>query len=136
MNATNRFENAKLERAKGDNAWEEATILFDKGKYDGAVSRAYYAAFHYASASLLTKGLEAKSHQGMQRLFHLHFIRTEIFPAKIGALLSHAQKAREEADYFPEVTFTKDVAQDRLQEVEDFLKASRQYLVKSGLLND
>lgn len=80
MNDTNRHENAKLEKAKGDNAWEEATLLFQGGKYDGAVSRAYYAAFHYVCAALLTKGLEARSHQGAQRLFHLHFIRTGIFP--------------------------------------------------------
>lgn len=132
MNDMNRQENAKLEKAKGDNAWEEATILFEKEKYDGAVSRAYYAAFHYACSVLLTKGLEARSHQGTQRLFHLHFVRTGIFPETVGVLLSHAQKAREEADYFPEISFTKEIAQERLKEVEDFLKASRRYLTQHG----
>ena len=74
MNDINRKENARLEKIKGDSSWEEAAILFEKEKYDGAVSRAYYAAFHYACACLLTKGLEARSHQALQRLFHLHFI--------------------------------------------------------------
>src|SRR3989338_425966 len=123
MNAINRTENAKLEKSKGDNAWEEAAILFEKGKYDGAVSRAYSAAFHYACAALLTKGLESNSHKGMQRLFHLHFVRTGIFPDRVGVLLSHAQKAREEADYYPEVSFGKEIAQERVGEVKDFLTA-------------
>ena len=98
MNDSNKIENAGFEKQKGDAAMEEANILFKNGKYDGAVSRAYYAAFHYGSAALFSKGLEANSHRGMQRLFHLHFIRTKIFDEEIGIFLSHAQKAREEAE--------------------------------------
>lgn len=131
MNDVNKFENAGLETEKGDAALEEAQILFENKKYDGVVSRAYYAAFHYASAALLRKGLEAKSHQGMQRLFHLHFIRTKIFNDKAGITLSHAQKAREEADYYPEISFTREVAEERLNEVKKFVKQVRSYLDKS-----
>lgn len=133
MTESNQLENAKLEKAKGESSWEEAGILFDKEKYDGAVSRAYYAAFHFACTLLLTKGLEARSHQGVQRLFHLHFIRTGLFQGNVGVLLSHAQKAREEADYYPEISFTKEIASDRMRDVENFLKASRRYLSSIGL---
>ncbi|MBI4223565.1 MAG: HEPN domain-containing protein [Deltaproteobacteria bacterium] len=69
MNEINRRENAKLEKAKGDNAFEEAKILSNNGKYDGAVSRAYYAAFHYACACLLTKGLEPNPIKGCNDSF-------------------------------------------------------------------
>lgn len=130
MNDTNKLGNTKLEMEKGEMALEEAQILFDNGKYDGAISRAYYAAFHYACAALLSKGLEAKSHQGMQRLFHLHFIRTKIFGEKAGVILSHAQKAREEADYYPEISFTKTIAEERLDEVGELVKQIRSYLGK------
>lgn len=133
MNSVNRMENATLEVSKGNSSWEEAQILFDNGKFDGAITRAYYAAFHYASALLLTKGLEARSHQALQRLFHLHFIRTKTFSERMGTLLSHAQKAREEADYYPEVTFSKDTAQERLQDVKAFLTAARKHLSSCGV---
>lgn len=133
MNASNRIENAKLEKVKGEGAWQEATILFEKERFDGAVSRVYYAAYHFACAVLLTKGLEARSHQGLQRLFHLHFIRTGIFPQEVGVLLSHAQKAREEADYYPEVSFNRKVARNRMKDVEEFARAARQYLEKQGV---
>ncbi|MFH1653694.1 MAG: HEPN domain-containing protein [Pseudomonadota bacterium] len=128
MNNENKLGNSGLEMEKGSSALEEAQILFDNAKYDGAVSRAYYAAFHYACAALLSKGLEAKSHQGMQRLFHLHFIRTKIFNNKAGVILSHAQKAREEADYYPEISFTKEIAEERLNEVKTFVKQLHAYL--------
>lgn len=113
---------------KGNAALEEAQILFDNAKYDGSVSRAYYAAFHYACAALLNKGLEAKSHQGMQRLFHLHFIRTKILDDKAGVMLSHAQKAREEADYYPEISFSKEIAEELLNEVKILIEQIRSYL--------
>lgn len=133
MNSVNRLENAALEVLKGNSSWEEARILFDNGKYDGAITRAYYAAFHYASALLLTKGLEARSHQALRRLFHLHFIRTNTFPERMGTVLSHAQKAREEADYYPEVTFSKETAAERLREVETFLTTARTHLSSCGV---
>lgn len=133
MTNENRVENARLEKIKGDGAWEEASILLKNDKYDGAVSRAYYAAYHYVCALLLTKGFEASSHRGMQRLFHLHFIRTGIFPDRIGVLLSHAQKAREEADYFPEISFSKETAENQVKEVDSFLQAARQHLSGCGL---
>ncbi|MBI4367626.1 MAG: HEPN domain-containing protein [Deltaproteobacteria bacterium] len=133
MNAINRVENAKLEKAKGVSTWEEAEILFERGKFDGAVSRAYYAAFHYACACLLTKGLEARSHQAVRRLFQLHFIRTGLFPEMSGVLLSHAQKAREEADYFPEVSFSAAVTKERLAEVRQFLATASKYLTEVGI---
>lgn len=122
MNAINKTGNTRMEKEKGDAALEEAQILFESKKYDGSVTRAYYAVFHYACAALFTKGLEAKSHRGMQRLFHLHFIRTKIFDEEFGLILSHAQKAREEADYYPEITFSEKIAKERLQDAKKFIK--------------
>lgn len=133
MTGANKTENAKLEARKGRAASEEAKILFDNEKYDGAVSRAYYSAFHYASAALLTKGLESRSHQGTQRLFHLHFIKTGVIGEKAGVLLSHAQKAREEADYYPEISFSKEVAAEQLREVEQLVGQIQSYLRKNNI---
>ena len=41
----------------------------DAGDAEGAVSRAYYAAFHAASAALASEGLSAKTHAGAHNLF-------------------------------------------------------------------
>lgn len=116
MNASNKKINLHLETDKGDAALRQAEILFESKEYDGAVSRAYYAVFHYAQAILFSKGLEAKSHQGLGRLFGLHFVMTKIFEKKFSTILSHAQKAREESDYYPEIPFSKEEATLRIME--------------------
>jgi len=53
MNAPNRRDNAAREAAVGDDALRAAEALLALGLHNDAVSRAYYAAFHYARALLL-----------------------------------------------------------------------------------
>ncbi len=64
---------AELERAK--NALRAAQELHKLGLYSDAVSRAYYAALHYAVALLLTEGVEPKTHGGVSTM--LGFVFTE-----------------------------------------------------------
>lgn len=122
MNDKNKKLNIKMETEKGQACLRQAKLLSDNREFDGAISRAYYAIFHYASALLLTKGLEAHSHEGLIRLFNLHFIKSGLLPKEYSTILSHAQKAREESDYWPEIPFTKEDAEVRLAEVEKFIK--------------
>jgi uncharacterized protein (UPF0332 family) len=74
--------------------------------------------YHYVTALLLTKGLEARSHEGLVRMFNLHFIKTGLLPKECSAILSHAQRAREEADYWPEIPFSKEDADLRITEIK------------------
>lgn len=134
MNSKNRQLNISVAIEKGQAALRQARILNDSHEYDGAVSRAYYAAFHYASAVLLTRGLEALSHQGLVRMFNLHFIKTGQFPKRYSTILSHAQKAREESDYQGEIPFTEEDAVTRLREVEEFVSYLEQFLRTEGYL--
>lgn len=52
-----------LKRAK--EKIEVARLLRDAEKYNDAISRIYYAFFDAATAALLTKNLEAHTHQGL-----------------------------------------------------------------------
>ena len=130
MNDINKKANIQMEVEKGQACLRQATLLFKNNEYDGVISRAYYAVFHYASALLLTKGLEARSHEGLIRLFNLHFIKTGVFSKQYSTILSHAQKAREEADYWTEIPFTKEDAELRLNESSEFIKNAEEYLAK------
>lgn len=128
MNDINKKQNISIEIEKGQAALRQARILLDQREYDGSISRAYYAIFHYASAILLTKGLEARSHEGLVRLFNLHFIKSGIFLKKYSTILSHLQKAREESDYRPEIPFDEEDAQTRLREAQEFIARMVQFL--------
>ena len=128
MNDINKKENRKLEIEKGSAALRQARILYDNREYDGSVSRSHYAAFHYVTALLLTKGIEAASHDGLIRMFHLHFIKDGLFPKKYGSIISHLEKAREESDYWSEVTTTEEDAKKQLADTEDLIQAISDYL--------
>lgn len=128
MNTKNRKINISLEMEKGDAALRQAEILFKNGEFDGAVSRAYYAAFHYAQALLFSQGIEARSHQALNRLFSLHFVRSGEFEKRFATILSHAQKAREESDYSPEIPFSSEEAKLRIDETKEFIVRAGEYL--------
>src|SRR3989338_3830394 len=128
MNEENKRLNINLDMEKGKAALRQAEILFKNNEFDGAVSRAYYAVFHYAQAALFTKGLEANSHQGLNRLFSLHFIRSGILEKKFSTILSHAQKAREESDYQPEIPFNGEEAGLRIEESKAFIQKIEKYI--------
>jgi uncharacterized protein (UPF0332 family) len=63
-----------LERVDTD--LQVASELLDKGYYDVAASRAYYAAFYAASALLLSEGLDTSKHSGVIALIHQHFVKS------------------------------------------------------------
>ena len=56
-----------------DDALQAASALLQLGLHNDAVSRAYYAAFHYARALLLLEGLEPKTHRGVVALLLEHY---------------------------------------------------------------
>ena len=62
--------------AKANEKLGVAEMLYQEGACDDAVSRAYYAAFHAASAVLLSEGLSAETHAGLINLFGLHFVKS------------------------------------------------------------
>ena len=62
------------------------------------MSRAYYAALHYARALLLLKEEEPKTHEGVLRRLSFYFVRTGVLSLEEGKVFSRLHKLREEAD--------------------------------------
>jgi len=102
-----------LLRARGEmeRAFEElaaSEVLHGKGFYFKSVASAYYALYHSAKALLLMKGVDPRTHEGVERMFSLYYIKTGEFDMNIGKAIGRLMKMRQEADYFPEVPFTPD----------------------------
>ncbi|MEM9485857.1 MAG: HEPN domain-containing protein [Cyanobacteria bacterium P01_F01_bin.116] len=62
-----------LDRA--ESSLQAAQLLIGTDFLDDAASRAYYAAFHAASALLLSENLSFNSHSGVLRAISLTFIK-------------------------------------------------------------
>jgi uncharacterized protein (UPF0332 family) len=110
----------------------DAGILADAGRASGAVSRAYYAAFHAAKALCLTIGLQPRSHAGVRSLLGLHFVRTGQLDPDLVHRLSQAARAREDADYEPTTVFGPSHAEEALQQARALMGAIDALLVRDG----
>lgn len=134
MTEENKKTNLEMEIAQGEEVLREARILIEQGLYKGAVSRTYYFLFHHVKALLYLLGLEPKSHDGVSHLLNLHFIKDGKIESRFGKLFSRLQKYREQSDYDPAVTFTKEDVEKELAEALEFSGAIKEYLKKEGYL--
>jgi uncharacterized protein (UPF0332 family) len=69
--------------------------------YGRCVSDLYYACFHLASALLASRGIEARSHEAVQKLLALHFVKPAALPQETTARLNELMDKRHVADYKP-----------------------------------
>lgn len=121
-------QNVQLEQEVGNEALNAARILLEKGLHRSAMSRAYYALFHYVKALLYTQGLEPRTHEGLEHLFGLHWVKAGKVDAGSAKLLARLQKYREQSDYGIVTIFTKEDVEQELREIDRFLQSVRPYL--------
>lgn len=121
-------ENIKLEMQQAEENLKEINALTGEELYRGAISRIYYYVFHVTRALLYSIGLEPKTHQGVNHLLNLHFVKPGKIDPKYGKLFSRLQKYREESDYDPAAVFTKEDAEEELVLARQYFQAAKQYL--------
>ena len=79
--------------------------------YGRCVSDLYYACYHLASALLASKGIAANSHEAVQKLLALHFVKPAALPRDTTAKLNDLMDKRHVADYRPYIPIgTEDLA--------------------------
>jgi hypothetical protein len=132
MTEESRRKNIAAEIRRGDESLESAEILLAAGKLADAVSRAYYAAFHYARGLLLTLGEEPRTHGGLERLLQRDFVRSGDIDADVAKLFSRLQKFRLDADYTAEFVFTPAGSADEVRAARTFVDEARGFLQKGG----
>jgi hypothetical protein len=134
MTGDNRRKNVLVEVARGDESLREAEQLLGASMPTGAVSRAYFGAFHYARALLLTLGEETRTHRGVVQLLHRDLVREGKLDANVASLLSQLQRFRQDADYSAEIVFTAEIAAREVEAARTFVRTAREMLVRDGWL--
>jgi len=95
-----------------------------------AISRAYYATFHAASALLASIGRQARSHDGLRRLVAEHFVRSGLIEAKFSRLLTHIAGDCNDADYNVSVPFSREDAETDTEQAREFVEVVERLLVR------
>ncbi|NWF75898.1 MAG: HEPN domain-containing protein [Nitrospirae bacterium] len=98
-----------------------AKVLHESGFYYKSIASAYYAVYHSAKAALLMKGVVPQSHEGVERMFSLYYVKTKDVEIDIGKIIGRLMKLREEADYYPETSFTPDESNEAIEKAEIFV---------------
>ena len=120
-----------LSRIEIERAVEElsaAKALHENAIYFKSIASAYYAIYHASKALLLLKGIDPKTHEGVERMFGLYFIKTNEFDVSVGKALGRLMKMRQEADYHPEIPFTGDESTEAIQMAAAFIEKARELM--------
>ncbi len=120
---------AEVERAR--ECLRAAEALLSLRLWSDCVSRAYYAALHYAMALLLSEGIEPKTHAGVGAMLGLHFVRAGKLDSEAARELSRLEQFRGEADYNRFFVFTERSATEELAVARTFCERAAAYLVEA-----
>lgn len=112
-----------LDRA--ESSLQAAQLLIGTDFLDDAASRAYYAAFHAASALLLSENLSFNSHSGVLRAISLTFIKAGRLDKSHGKNLNWLAELRQIGDYGEARRVTTDEARRAISIAKDFLTQVR-----------
>jgi len=107
---------------------QSARILLEHKDFESSVSRTYYAMFYCAQAALLTKNLSFSSHKGVISGFGEHFVKTDIFPRKMGRELNRAFEKRQIGDYDYTFVISNEDAEQMLRDGEEFVNTIVKWL--------
>jgi uncharacterized protein (UPF0332 family) len=124
MTQGNRQHAAAAERDAAQRAFGESLDLQRLGHHGGAVSRAYYAAYHAARALLYNKGVEPKTHEGLRRMIGVHYVLTGELAATHADALARLAFMRDAADYAPARPATASDAAEAVDLARAFLAAA------------
>lgn len=100
-----------------------ARVLLEADAAEDAINRAYYAAFHVATAALLQVGERPKTHKGTHGRFWIRFVEAGHVAPEQGEVLAYAWRVREKADYDAFADFETAAPADLLRDVEGFIQA-------------
>jgi uncharacterized protein (UPF0332 family) len=92
---------ARAEMARSREELEAARRLREKGFYFKSVSPSYYAIYHAAKALLLLRGVDPRTHEWVERMFALYYLKTGEFELNVGKAIGRLVKMRQEADNRP-----------------------------------
>jgi uncharacterized protein (UPF0332 family) len=113
---------------KASEKLETARIMYDNARYDDAVSRAYYAAFHAMTAALLSRNLSYSSHGQVIGAFNREFIKTSIFPKDFSAIVQALFDDRQIGDYGIFIKISNNTAREHIKNARNLIEAISLFL--------
>ena len=116
----------RIETAQSD--IKAAEILLNAKEFRGANNRAYYGIYHAISAIHALDGNAYKRHKDALANFNKNYIKTEIFPRKLGRKIVEAEEIRHASDYDDFYIASKNQAQEQYETAKFAIELVVKYL--------
>ena len=116
----------RMERA--DETMEEVGILAERGHFNAAVNRLYYACFYATQALLLKHHIAATTHAGVKSMLGLHFISKGIISIDHGKTFNTLFEKRHSSDYEAFAYCDKALVDDLTPLAEAFIQRIKELL--------
>ena len=84
---------------KANKTLDDAKKVIEMELWATAANRLYYAAYYAVSSLLIAIGLNAKTHEGIIRMFNMHFINTGKIDMELGRQYNRLFTMRITGDY-------------------------------------
>lgn len=118
----------RIETAQSD--IKAAEILLNAKEFRGANNRAYYGIYHAISAIHALDGNVYKRHKDALANFNKNYVKTEIFPRKLGKRIAESEEIRHASDYDDFYIATRDEAEEQIQTAKELVKLVEEYVHK------
>jgi len=118
-------EESRSHFERANDCVEDSRVLFEGGRFAAAAARAYYAMLHAASAALLEKGIERHSHQGVISAFGQYLVKPGLISDEFHRYFRESFDIRQESDYEPVASVSKEQAHKIISRAEEFVEACR-----------
>ena len=120
------FSKYRLEKAK--ETLNSANILYDNNDLSGANNRAYYSIFYAIRAVLAIERIDFKRHKDVIAYFNQNYIKTEIFPKKMGRKIAQAKTIREDCDYDDEYNPSAEKTMQQIETAKELIILVEEYI--------
>ncbi|MEN0047366.1 MAG: HEPN domain-containing protein [Bacteroidota bacterium] len=121
-------EEIKIIIEKSEHFLKDASVLMTQERYEGAVNRAYYAAFTAIRAMLFAEGIFAKTHSGVHTKFRELFIKAGKVDIEYSEQLAELADQRQRVDYDFYVPMEEDETTQLLDYAKKFIDLAKNHV--------
>ena len=115
-------------RETARNDLKSARALFFIEDYKGANNGAYYSIFHAINAVHAVSGKAYKRHKDALANFNKNYVKTEIFPRKLGKKIVESEEIRHASDYDDFYIATREGAEEQIQTAKELVSRVEEYV--------
>jgi uncharacterized protein (UPF0332 family) len=112
----------RLKITKANALFDEVNVLMNNKFYATAINRLYYSCFHATTALLLTKSLTPKTHKGVSKLLHEHFVNDGFFDGEKATFFGLLMKERIQDDYNDFLILDENEAKEFIAPAKEYIE--------------